>query len=139
MEASSAMAARSLLSPPPPLRRSRGHSEPLSSPSVTLRARSSQPLFLSNLRTPAPAVGSKKTRLVARCSVDGVVNTEVDAPVEKSLFLSYSFAQRSVIRKIEVLNFIYFIFLLLPIFFEGFPPFPAVMDINQIRSILPHR
>ncbi|KAG6516610.1 3-hydroxyacyl-[acyl-carrier-protein] dehydratase FabZ-like [Zingiber officinale] len=104
MEASSAMAARSFLSPPPTLRRPLGQPEPFSPPSVKLRARSSQPLFFSNIRTPAPVVGSKRGRLVARCAVDGVVTTEVDAPIEKR-----------------------------------FPPFPAVMDINQIRSILPHR
>ncbi|RZR91023.1 hypothetical protein BHM03_00019061 [Ensete ventricosum] len=86
------------------------HPQPLFSSSPALRARSSPPLSISNSRPSTMALGLDiKNRFVTRCSVDGAVKVEPKVPVEKSWFLSC------------------------------FPPFPTVMDINQIRNILPHR
>lgn len=115
------------------------HSQPLFSSSPALSARSAPSLSISNPRPSTLALGLDiKNRFVTRCSVDGAVKVEAEVPVEKSWFLSCYFASRSVIYGS------FFLFSLLKDlifigYFEGFPPFPTVMDINQIRNILPHR
>ncbi|RWW21635.1 hypothetical protein BHE74_00025165 [Ensete ventricosum] len=116
------------------------HPQPLFSSSPALRARSSPPLSISNSRPSTLALGLDiKNRFVTRCSVDGAVKVEPKVPVEKSWFLSCHFAPRSMIYGSFFLFFSLLKDLSFTGYFEGFPPFPTVMDINQIRNILPHR
>ena len=115
-------------------------------PSVPLvRGRFSiRPLRGLALASPAAA-----RRLVTRCTVGD--KAEAEKPIEKSqcLYFRYSLSFKLVFMALVLLIGICLdhnteftdacatgvVICSVP----GFPPFPTVMDINQIRDILPHR
>ena len=88
-------------------------------------------------------------RLVTRCTVGD--KAEAEKPIEKSqcLYFRYSLSFKLVFMALVLLIGICLdhnteftdacatgvVICSVP----GFPPFPTVMDINQIRDILPHR
>ena len=82
-----------------------------------------------NLRS--TAFRSYPTLFTTRSSLDAANDTKQDTPIELSTY----FASKISLFSLSLsLNWVGFNF-----FFTGYAAFPTVMDINQIREILPHR
>jgi hypothetical protein len=78
---------------------------------------------------------NQRSSSIAFSSLDGLNNTNQDIPIEKRMFsLAFLFSHnKSSFEKNKKIKTFFLIY------FAEYPAFPAVIDINQIREILPHR
>ena len=73
---------------------------------------------------------SYPTLFTTRSSLDAANDTKEDTPIELSTYFA---------SKTSLFLILFLLIGLVSIFFTGYAAFPTVMDINQIREILPHR
>jgi 3-hydroxyacyl-[acyl-carrier-protein] dehydratase len=113
------------------------HSSPSHRPCSILSPSRSQ-ISLGDFRSLPRATRLKKknpSHFTTHCSLDAAIDPKEDIPIESSM----SFALQLSLSLSGLVNlmgsFLIFCFLS----FAGYAAFPTVMDINQIREILPHR